>query len=66
VLKLRSVKSIVIPPANTGKLNNNRIAVTKIAQANRGNLCSVIPGALIFKIVVIKLIAPSNELIPAK
>ena len=39
-------------PANTGNDNNNRIAVTKIAQQNSGNLCSVIPGARMFKIVV--------------
>ena len=66
MLKFLSVNNIVIPPANTGKDNNNNIAVIKTAQTNRGNLCIVIPGALIFKIVVIKLEAPSIELIPAK
>ena len=53
-------------PAKTGKDNNNKIAVTKIAQANKGNLCKDIPGALIFKTVAIKLIAPNREEIPAK
>jgi hypothetical protein len=36
------------------------------AQTNKGNLCIVIPGALIFKIVVIKFEAPNIELIPDK
>jgi len=66
VLKLRSVKSIVIAPANTGNENNNNKAVIKIAQPYKGNLCINIPGHLIFKIVTIKLIAPNNEEIPAK
>ena len=56
----------MIPPANTGKDNNNNIAVTNIAQANKGNLCSDIPGALIFKTVVIKLIAPNRDETPAR
>jgi hypothetical protein len=42
------------------------MAVTKIAQTNRGNLCKVIPGALIFKTVVIKFIAPKRLDTPAK
>jgi len=33
---------------------------------NNGNLCIVIPGALIFIIVVIKFIAPKIDEIPAK
>ena len=56
----------MIPPANTGKDNNNKIAVTKIAQTNKGSLCNDIPGVLIFNTVVIKLIAPNNEDTPAK
>lgn len=66
VLKFLSVKSIVIPPANTGKDNNNNTAVINTAQTNNGNLCKVNPGALIFKIVVIKFEAPKIELIPDK
>jgi hypothetical protein len=65
-LKFLSVKSIVIPPAKTGNESNNKTAVIKTAHTNRGNLCKVIPGALIFKIVVIKFEAPKIELIPAK
>jgi hypothetical protein len=56
----------VIPPANTGNDNNNKIAVINTAQQNNGILCIVIPGALIFIIVVIKLAAPNIELIPDK
>lgn len=56
----------MIPPANIGKDNNNNIAVTKIAHTNKGIWCKVNPGALIFNIVLIKLIAPNNEDIPAK
>ena len=53
-------------PAKTGKDNNNNIAVTKIAQQNKGNLWADIPLVLMFKHVVIKLMAPSKEEIPAK
>ena len=58
--------STITIPANTGKDNNNNIAVTNIAHTNKGNLCRDIPGALIFNTVVIKLIAPNNEDTPAK
>ena len=53
-------------PANTGKDNNNRMAVTKIAHTNNGNLCKDIPLVLIFNVVLIKLIAPNIEDTPAK
>ena len=53
-------------PAKTGKESNNKIAVTKIAQVNKGNLCKDIPGALMFNTVVIKLIAPNRDETPAK
>lgn len=39
-------------PAKTGKDNNNNTAVTIIAHPNKANLCNLIPGLLIFKIVV--------------
>jgi hypothetical protein len=52
VLKLRSVNTIVIPPAKTGKDNNNKTAVITTAQANKINLCSLIPGLLILNVVV--------------
>jgi len=55
----------VIPPAKTGSDNNNKYAVIKIDHKNRFNLCILTPRALIFKIVVMKLIAPKIEEIPA-
>jgi len=56
----------VIPPANTGNDNNNNTAVTTTAHPNKANLCNLIPGLLIFSIVVMKLTAPSKLLIPDK
>src|ERR1700759_2119465 len=66
VLKFLSVNIIVIPPANTGKDNNNKIAVIPTAQPNKVNLCNLIPGVLMLAIVVIKLIAPNKLLTPDK
>jgi len=53
-------------PANTGNDKINKKAVIKVAHTNKGNLCRVIPGALILNIVVIKFVAPNNEDTPAK
>jgi hypothetical protein len=66
VLKFLSVNNIVIAPARTGKDNNNKTAVINTAQTNKGIRWKVIPGLLIFKIVVIKLLAPKIDEIPAK
>jgi hypothetical protein len=66
VLKLRSVKSIVIAPANTGNDNKRRNAVISTDQTKRGILCIKSPGARILKIVTIKLIAPKIEAAPDK
>lgn len=66
MLKFRSVNSIVIAPANTGNDNISNTAVINTAHTNNGSLCIVIPGALMFIIVVIKFIAPRIEDIPAK
>jgi hypothetical protein len=57
---------MVIAPANTGKDNNNKTAVITVAHPNKVTLCNFIPGDLIFKIVVIKFIAPNMELKPDK
>jgi len=65
VLKFLSNKSIVIPPARTGKANNNRIAVIKTLQQKRGILRKLIIETLMFRIVTIKLIAPNIEDRPA-
>lgn len=65
-MKFLSVNNIVIAPANTGNDNINSTAVINTAHTNNGSLCIVIPGALIFTIVVIKFIAPNIDDIPAK
>ena len=66
MLKLRSVSNIVIAPANTGSDNNNKNAVIKTAQTNKGVLFAVIPGARMLVIVTIKFIAPKIDDTPAK
>jgi hypothetical protein len=53
-------------PANTGSDNNNNTAVITTAHPNNANLCNLIPGLLIFNIVVIKFMAPNKLLIPAR
>jgi len=53
-------------PAKTGKDNNNNTAVITTAHPNKANLCNLIPGVLIFTIVVMKLIDPNKELTPEK
>ena len=66
MLKFLSVNTIVIPPANTGNDNSNSTAVTTTAHPNKANLCNLIPGLLIFKMVVMKFIAPNKLLIPER
>jgi len=56
---------MVIAPANTGKDNNNKIAVIITDHTKRGIRSKFILLDRIFKIVVIKLIAPIIEEIPA-
>ena len=52
-------------PARTGSDNKSRKAVTSTDQANSGILCSVMPGARMLKMVVMKLIAPRIDEAPA-
>ena len=66
VLKFLSVRTIVIAPANTGSESNSKTAVTTTAHPNNANLCSLIPGALMFSIVVMKFIAPNKLLTPER
>lgn len=66
VLKLRSVRSIVIAPASTGRAKTNRRAVTATAQGYRGIRSRVMPGDRAWKIVTRKLIAPAREEAPAR
>lgn len=65
VLKFRSVKSIVIAPAKTGKERRRRMVVIKTDQINRGIRSRVRSLIRIFMIVVIKLIDPRIDEIPA-
>ena len=55
-----------MPPASTGSDSSSRNAVTSTDHGNSGILCSVMPGARMLKIVVMKLIAPRIELAPAR
>ena len=48
------------------KDNSNKTAVITTDHPNKANLCNLIPGVLIFAIVVIKLIAPNKLLTPDK
>jgi len=57
---------MVIAPAKTGNDNNNKKAVIKTAQTNNGVRLAFIPGARMFVIVTIKLIAPKIDETPAK
>lgn len=66
VLRFRSVRSIVIAPARTGKLNNKSKAVIPTAHTNKGIRSNVIPWVRILTIVVIKLTAPKIDEIPAR
>src|ERR1044072_1589036 len=66
VPKLRSVSSMVMAPASTGSDSSSRNTVTRIDQTNSGILCSVMPGARILKMVVMKLMAPRIDEAPAR
>jgi hypothetical protein len=67
VLKLRSVRSIVIAPAKTGRLVIKRTAVIERAQSMRGIRSKEIAFAVREQIIVVrKLILPKMEEIPAR
>ena len=66
VLKLRSVSSIVMAPANTGRDSSSRIAVKRTDQTNRGISSIDIPSPFILAIVVIKLADPRILETPAR
>ncbi len=67
MLKLRSVKSIVIAPARTGKLVTSRIAVIDIAQSSKGKRSKEISLVVREQIIVVrKLILPRIDEIPAR
>lgn len=66
VLKLRSVRSIVIAPASTGNESRSRIVVINTDHTKRFKRSHTIPGARILITVVMKFTAPRIEEIPAK
>ncbi len=53
-------------PASTGSDSSSRKAVTSTDHTNSGILCSVMPGARMLKMVVMKLMAPRIEEAPAR
>lgn len=66
VFRLRSVSSIVIPAARTGRDKSNSTAVIRTDQTKSGVWYCVTAGGFILMIVVIKLIAPRIEDTPAR
>lgn len=66
VFKFRSVKSIVIAPAKTGRDRRRRMAVRKTAQTNSGMRSIVIPLLRMLITVVMKLTAPRIDETPAR
>jgi len=66
VFRFRSVNSIVIPAARTGSERRRSTAVIKTAHTKRGVWYWEMAGGFMLMIVVIKLIAPRIEEIPAK
>lgn len=66
VFRFRSVKSIVIPAARTGRDSKRRTAVTRTAQTNKGVWYCEMAGGFMLIVVVIKLIAPRIDETPAK
>ena len=66
MLKFRSVKSIVIAPAKTGRDKRSKTAVTNTDQGKSDIRSITIPTARRFAKVVMKFTAPSREDTPAK
>lgn len=66
MFRFRSVRSIVIAPAKTGRERSRRTAVKKTDQTNKGIRSLNIPVVRILITVDIKLAAPRIEEIPAR
>lgn len=66
MFRFRSVSSIVIAPASTGRDSNRRITVNRTAHTNRGTRSNRIPFHRILITVVIKFTAPRIDEAPAK
>ena len=63
---LRSVKSIVIAPAKTGRERRRRIVVINTDHTNKDIFSKVNPSERILIIVEMKFTAPRIDLTPAK
>lgn len=66
VLRFRSVRSIVMPAARTGRERRRRTAVISTAHTNKGVWYCEMAGGFILIIVVMKLMAPRIEEMPAR
>lgn len=66
MFRFRSVSSIVIPAARTGRDRSRSTAVIRTDQTNSGVWYCVIAGGFMLIMVVIKLIAPRMEETPAR
>ncbi len=66
VLIFRSVRSIVIAPANTGKDKTSKKVVSKTLQINKGRRSKEVKELRMLIIVEIKLMDPKIDLAPAK
>lgn len=66
VLRFRSVSSIVMAPARTGRDNNNNTTVIVTAHTNRGIRSKRSPCQRILITVVIKFTAPKIDEAPAR
>lgn len=66
VFRFRSVSNIVIAPANTGRVSRRRTTVIITDHTNKGMRSKRIPFHRILIIVVMKLMDPRIDAIPAK
>lgn len=66
VLRFRSVRSMVIAPANTGRVKSRRITVMITDHTNKGIRSRRMPFQRILIIVVMKLTAPRIDEAPAR
>lgn len=66
MFKFRSVSSIVIAPAKTGRDSRSRIAVRITDHGNRGVLSPFCFLFRMFKMVAMKFAAPRIDLAPAR
>lgn len=66
MFRFRSVNSIVIPAANTGRESSKSTAVISTDHTNSGVWYCEIAGGFILMMVVMKLIAPRIDDTPAR